>query len=383
MWCLRGRFIRNLRSGSIDYVHSDNNFRSRLLRLSKPVQSHSLCNPAMTRRDFQSGFTLVELLVVIAIIGVLIGLLLPAVQAAREAARRMSCSNNLRQIGLAIANYESACKRLPPSVVIDYNNPTLVYNGSWGVHGRILPQLEATSLYNRIDLSTAWDFQMAIDNLAIPAYQCPSDPRASEVRVNGTGRPRLFATNYGFNYGPWFVFEPASLRGGEGVFFPNSFLKLASITDGSSNTLLASEVKAWQPYYRNGGPPSATIPSTLEEASAIATTGTQYRETGHTEWPDGRVHHTGFTATFSPNSRVLVNVNGKMTDVDYNSSIEGRDGRMGPPTYAFILSRSYHVGLVQSGLCDGSVRAFSNNIERDIWRAFSTRAGSEIVSLEH
>jgi prepilin-type N-terminal cleavage/methylation domain-containing protein len=336
----------------------------------------------MNRRMHPVGFTLVELLVVIAIIGVLVGLLLPAVQAARESARRMSCSSNLRQIGLAIANYESAHKRLPPSVVIDYGNPTLVYNGSWGVHGRILPQLEATALYHQIDLTTAWDFQMAIDNLAIPVFQCPSDPRASEVRNNGTGRPRLFATNYGFNYGPWFVFEPATLRSGDGIFFPNSFLKLAAITDGTSNTLLVSEVKAWQPYYRNGSPPSVNIPNTLEEASAIAITGSQFRETGHTEWPDGRVHHTGFTATFPPNSRVLVNINSRMTDVDYNSSIEGRDGRLGAPTYAFILSRSYHNGLVQSGLCDGSVRTFSNNTERDVWRALSTRQGSEIIRLE-
>jgi hypothetical protein len=79
---------------------------------------------------------------------------------------------------------------------------------------------------------------------------------------------------------------------------------------------------------------------------------------------------------------VLVNINGRMTDVDYNSSIEGRDGRWGAPTYAFILSRSYHSGLVQSGLCDGSVRTFSSNIESDIWRALSTRRGSEIIRLE-
>ncbi len=333
-------------------------------------------------RKRSDGFTLVELLVVIAIIGVLVGLLLPAVQAAREAARRMSCSNHVRQLGLAVANYESAFKRLPPSVVIDYSNPLLVNNGSWGVHGRILPQIEATQLSYQIDLSTAWDFQMAIDNVLIPIFQCPSDPRAGEVRITGTGRPRLYPTNYGFNFGPWFVFEPAIQRAGDGVFFPNSFLKLSAITDGTSNTLLTSEVKAWQPYYRNGGPPSVNIPSTPEEAATVALSGSSFRDTGHTEWPDGRVHHTGFTATFPPNTRVLVNVNGKMTDVDYNASQEGRNGRQGPPTYAFILSRSFHGGLVVSGLCDGSVRTFSNSIERDVWRALSTRSGSEIVNLD-
>jgi prepilin-type N-terminal cleavage/methylation domain-containing protein len=333
-------------------------------------------------RNTRGGFTLVELLVVIAIIGVLVGLLLPAVQAAREAARRMSCSNHTRQLSLAIANYESAFKRLPPSVVIDYDNPLLVNNGSWGVHGRILPFLEATNLSSQIDLTTAWDFQLAIDNVSSPVFQCPSDPRSGEVRITGVGRPRLLPTNYGFNYGPWFVFEPQTQRQGDGVFFPNSFLKLSAITDGTSNTLLVSEVKAWQPYYRNGGPPSVIIPDTPTEAAAVAITGSSFRDTGHTEWPDGRVHHTGFTATFPPNTQVLVPINGKMTDVDYNSSQEGRNGRQGPPTYAFILSRSYHGGLVVSGLCDGSVRTFSNSINRDIWRAFATRSGSEIVNLE-
>ncbi len=328
------------------------------------------------------GFTLVELLVVIAIIGVLVGLLLPAVQAAREAARRMSCSNNVRQLVLASANYESAFKRLPPSAVIDFRLPLTVNNGSWGVHGRLLPHIEATNLYQQIDLTSAWDFQMAIDNVAPPLFQCPSDPRSAEVRDTGVGRPRLFPTNYGFNFGPWFVFEPSTQRGGDGVFFPNSLLKLASITDGLSSTLLVSEVKAWQPYYRNGGPSSTTIPATVDEAATIAVSGSQFKDTGHAEWPDGRVHHTGFTATFPPNAKVLVNVAGKWLDVDYNSSQEGRNGSQGQPTYAMILSRSHHGGLVVSGLCDGSARTFSSSIDRDIWRALSTRNAGEIVSLE-
>jgi prepilin-type N-terminal cleavage/methylation domain-containing protein len=334
------------------------------------------------RNKTNSGFTLVELLVVIAIIGVLIGLLLPAVQAAREAARRMSCSNNVRQLGLAIANYESAFKRLPPSVVIDFRLPTTANNVSWGVHGRILPQIEALNLANLVDLNVAWDFQMPIDRVAIPLFQCPSDPKAGIVRDPGAGRPWLYSTNYGFNFGPWFVYQPNIQKGGDGVFFPNSFLKMSSITDGTSSTLLVSEVKAWQPYYRNGGPPNVAIPNTVAEAAAIAVTGSQFRDTGHTEWPDGRVHHTGFTATFPPNTQVLVNVAGKMTDVDYNSAQEGRNGAQGLPSYAMVLSRSHHGGLVVSGLCDGSARAISSNIDRDIWRGLSTRSGSETVTLE-
>ena len=92
----------------------------------------------MRNLSSRKGFTLVELLVVIAIIGVLVGLLLPAVQAAREAARRMTCSNNLKQIGLAMMNYEAATKRIPPSACI---NSKILTNASWSIHGRLLPYL--------------------------------------------------------------------------------------------------------------------------------------------------------------------------------------------------------------------------------------------------
>jgi prepilin-type N-terminal cleavage/methylation domain-containing protein len=232
-------------------------------------------------RSPRFGFTLVELLVVIAIIGVLVGLLLPAVQAAREAARRMQCMNHVRQLGLAIANYESAFKRYPPSMVIDFRLPLTANNGSWGVHGRILPHIEAVQLSYAIDLTSAWDFQMAIDRVSIPIFRCPSDPKADQVRAFGAGRPHLYPTNYGFNFGPWFVFEPRIQRGGDGIFFPNSMLRMASIVDGTSSTLLVSEVKAWQPYFRNGGPPTTAIPNTPDEAAC-----------GCSQWPRLQGHRT-------------------------------------------------------------------------------------------
>ena len=103
------------------------------------------------------GFTLVELLVVIAIIGVMVGMLLPAVQAAREAARRMQCQNHLKQVSLACHNYHSAFKKFPASAVVDLSVSSTGNNGSWGVHGRILPFHEQANLYENIDLSIAWD----------------------------------------------------------------------------------------------------------------------------------------------------------------------------------------------------------------------------------
>ncbi|QDV76157.1 DUF1559 domain-containing protein [Botrimarina mediterranea] len=340
--------------------------------------------PAPTSRP---AFTLVELLVVIAIIGILVALLLPAVQAAREAARRNQCKNNLKQLALATLNYESAQRKLPPSANVDVStSATTVNNGSWGVHGRLLDYIEEGSLSQLVDLELGWDLQpnngQAFSNLQISVFQCPSDARAAEVRDPGSNRPLLYATNYGFNMGEWFVYDPTTNKGGRGMFYPNSHLPLAKVIDGTSKTLLAAEVKAWNPYTRNGGSPSETPPATVDDAATIVASGPDYKETGHTEWPDGRVHHTGFTTAMTPNTFVpYTNPNGLEVDADYNSWQEGKNGAGGEPTYAIITSRSHHAGQVQVAMVDGSVQAVTDGVELAVWRAMSTRDGEEVVTL--
>jgi prepilin-type N-terminal cleavage/methylation domain-containing protein len=329
----------------------------------------------------RTAFTLVELLVVIAILGVLVALLLPAVQAAREAARKAQCANNLRQMALAVHNYESAHRRLPPSAVVDLTTTATGNNVSWGVHGRILPYLEQAGLADRVDLSQGWDFQTAIDGVRVPVYACSSDPGARRVRDPGGGKVRLWPTTYGFNMGVYFVFDPTTGRGGDGAFYPNSFLRLAEFADGTGNTLLLAEVKAWQPYTRNGGPTQTQPPATSAQAAGLVSSAPDFKDTGHTEWPDGRVHHTGFTAALTPNTRTPYTRQDQLLDADYNSWQEGLNGRTGRPTYALVTSRSFHPGMVQVALVDGSVRPVADSIERAVWQALATRSGGETAAV--
>lgn len=331
------------------------------------------------------AFTLVELLVVIAIIGVMVALLLPAVQAAREAARRMQCGNNLKQIGLAMHNYESSHRVFPPSAILS-SIGAINTNASWSIHGRILPYLEQGSLYDRINLSIAWDDQVVISGLKIPTYACPSDPRSDTTRdVSPKLASPLFPTTYGFNFGTWLVWDPVRRQMGDGAFGPNSRIGFRDFTDGTSSTLMVSEVKAMQMYGRNeppsGGPaaPAQTIQAVIAKLPASFT---WCRPNGHTEWPDGRVHHQGFTTTAGPNARVLTSAASNqcpaLSDIDYTSQQEATSDTL--PTLAMITSRSYHPGIVQSAMIDGSVRGTTESIDLSIWRAMGTRAGGEIVS---
>ncbi|HUG67120.1 MAG TPA: DUF1559 domain-containing protein [Pirellulaceae bacterium] len=316
------------------------------------------------------AFTLVELLVVIAIIGILVALLLPAVQAAREAARRMSCGNNLKQIGLALHNYHDTYKAFPPSALIPYGATA----DSFSPQARLLSFLEQENLQDLIDWNASYAAQPVVTRQRIATYICPSEVGDRE---RPDGALTHYPLTYGMNFGTWFVFDPRSRSGGNGIAYPNGRVNFASVTDGTSNTLAFAEVKAWAPYLRDGGTPNGLgVPIPTTPAQVVGFGGSFKANSGHTEWIDGRTHQSGFTGTFPPNTKFIYASGGEDYDVDFNSSREGKTTNQ--TTYAVVTSRSYHPGGAQVGLVDGSVRFASETVDLSVWRGYATRDGGEV-----
>lgn len=330
--------------------------------------------------NLKRAFTLVELLVVIAIIGILIGMLLPAVQSVREAARRTNCLSNIRQLGLASTNYMSTFSALPPSYEITPGTTLAGNNGSWSIHGRLLPFVEGSNAYDIVDLDVAWDAQLAtgVPTMRIPIFICPSE--VNDMVRTKANAPFVYPQNYGFNMGDWLVYDPTERTKSVGPYYVNS--RVSVIRDGTSNTLCAAEVKAFTSYIRNTADPGATIPTDPYSFDGMAgqlKLGTSTNQnTGHTEWPDGRVHHSGITTTFAPNTKVPYEHDGQTYDIDFNSMQEGKSATQ--PTYAAITARSYHSGgLVNAVFLDGSTRSISSSIDLTTWRALGSIAGGEII----
>ena len=328
----------------------------------------------MRTRACRTAFTLIELLVVIAIIAVLIGLLLPAVQKVRDAANRVKCQNNLKQMGLGLHNYQTALSEFPPAA----RYPAGPNDEPWSAPARLLDYLEQGNLQRQINWSLPPEAQPDLVGTRVPIFLCPSEINDKPFLE---GDLRVYPINYGLNFGTWQVFNPATNEGGDGAFLPNRGLRQADFTDGLSNTLAAAEVKAHTPYLRDGGNPAGPgVPPPVRPA-ALATLGGELSEAGHTEWSDGKVHQTGFTTTFPPNTVVPYTGGGRTLDVDFNSSREGR--RTDRVTYAAVTARSYHSGgVVNVLLMDGSVRGFSKSTSLAVWRALGTRAGGETVNVD-
>jgi prepilin-type N-terminal cleavage/methylation domain-containing protein/prepilin-type processing-associated H-X9-DG protein len=315
----------------------------------------------MFSRRKARAFTLVELLVVIAIIGILVGLLLPAVQAAREAARRMQCSNNLKQLALALHNYESSYRTFPPCGI--QSNQM-----SWAV--MMLPFIEQNNLYGQFNF-TAGNWRLhgrnaAVKGVLVPSYQCPSatsdalfsrypidspDPLLQEADVRTlhyhavlgpTGVNTLTGQIYRTLTNPNAVYGEVSLQGAFGSSTRSSLNpihilpgsnRLSAISDGTSNTMLLGEF-AW-----NGYP--------------------FWRSWIRGWWGDanGTLLYTSKNVTNPINSRFSTPWN----DASFGSN---------------------HSGGAQFARADGSVQFIPDTIDMNIYRALGSRDGGEVFSLE-
>lgn len=328
------------------------------------------------------GFTLVELLVVIAIIGILIAMLLPAVQQVRAAARRATCLNNLRQLGIGTLNHESTFENLPPMWKALGNYKVSSVTG-WSAQARILPYLEQGTLHDKIDFSVSYSSHPHVDlggslqplpTARVQTYLCPSEVN-DKLRLKNN-QPYHYPLNYVGNAGPWFVWDPDQDAIGDGVIVTNRSMTLPAIADGTSNTFLFAEVKAYTPYFRNAPIGTGTLPMPTDP-EAIASMGGDFKtNSGHTEWVDGRIHQVGFTTTFTPNTRVPYIDGNVEYDVDWNSQQEGKSADV--KTYAAVTARSYHSGGVNVGRVDGSVGFVADQISKETWQALSTRRGGEV-----
>jgi len=330
------------------------------------------------QRRRRTGFTLIELLVVIAIIAILVALLLPAVQQAREAARRTHCKNNLKQIGLALHNYLDVHRKFPMSFVSDISTGANTGGGEWSIHARILPFIEQGNLYGNINLSLPYGdpINAGITTQRISTYLCPSDPN-DHARTSG-GVAVHYPVTYGFNGGTWNVWDNASRTAGNGAFAPNFAFAPRDFTDGLSNTLHFAEVKAFTAYNRDGGNGAAAIPGNAADVEAlIGSGGSTKANSGHTEWVDGRVHQTGFTVTLPPNTPVSIPGGERDDEGDYTSCRE--DKTCPGSTFAAVTSRSWHTGVVQTLMADGSTRSVSENLDLGVWRNLGQRNDGNVL----
>jgi prepilin-type N-terminal cleavage/methylation domain-containing protein/prepilin-type processing-associated H-X9-DG protein len=323
------------------------------------------------------GFTLVELLVVIAIIGILLALLLPAVQAAREAARRTSCKNNLKQLGLALQNYVSAKKSLPPGQLAKFTGGP--DSRDYSVQTQILAYFEEENvrkLFNFNDEVLSAGNVVAANSLAA-LMLCPSE---SQRGVPGD----LGWTNYHANAGSW-----SHLAGWDGVFGAVAIedgipalppLRLAKILDGTSKTAALAEVV-------NGLAPEGNAPPAV--ASPVA----DCFEFGGNPFPVG-----GGSASLATIRGVFLKKNSQTASVPWSGVWRYRGnpwtgGNMWFTWYNHLLppnstcwqagswwklispASSYHGGVVNVAMSDGSVQTVAQEIDMDLWTDMGTRAG--------
>ncbi|MBP3530272.1 MAG: DUF1559 domain-containing protein [Thermoguttaceae bacterium] len=314
------------------------------------------------------GFTLVELLVVIAIIGILIGLLLPAVQAAREAARRMQCTNNLKQLGLAIHNYVDADGTYLPPGGID------AQHGTWAI--ALFPYIEEAAYASEYTWGANYPFNSGDNNTLLAgkrfnAYTCPSDePRKSSFNgfehhnyVACVGSTGIYQCDYNTNGAIGWVTEyngvvnrgaAFNIRGDDKRF--DAPVALSAITDGTSNTMAFSE----------------TIQGSW--------TGSGTNDLRGLIWYG---MSTIYSAYYTPNPSNPDYFHDSFKQTSHDPERFPLDGYKTVPTSGstskavFLSARSNHSGGVNVSMVDGSVRFVSDTVNRETWQALSTSKGGE------
>jgi prepilin-type N-terminal cleavage/methylation domain-containing protein/prepilin-type processing-associated H-X9-DG protein len=342
------------------------------------------------------GFTLIELLVVIAIIAVLIALLLPAVQAAREAARRASCVNNLKQLGLAVLNYESANGAIPPTGTVSPSGNPLQIMGNFGMKPRLLPFLEQSNLFNTMNMSFNGEAPSGQNDTILitqlTAFVCPSDPNMPQyMYTTFTQGPKPVGyANYPNNIGTIARNNGGSFDGPAYIMAANlntalaqgGTVTLAVITDGTSNTVVFSEwIKADLSTTSTSG-----LQQIMLSPDAYPTTNTYVQPTVYSKdcqssltvspvpqnvkgcfWYNDKCGQGGgYSHISTPNQKACI----------FNNDPDAQ------PDHTEVGASSNHPGGVNVAMLDGSVHFIKNTVNPTTWWALASKSGGEVLSSD-